>query len=407
MGFAVMAPPSRPRWSFESRWRTPIPEPGTIRDPSIVLRAERALTIVAVVVPSATGPGDPHGNNPGAADLVAWTSQDGGDSFGPGVRINPKGSVVAGTGETAPALALGPKGLCVAYEERLPGGSGTRLVSSWSAMGTQWSEPTSLEEKGVPSSNGYVSLGAGADGTMAVAWLDGRRKDPRGPDLMLAISPDNGRTWTNAKALAAGACPCCRPGVAVAPDGRIAVTYRNVEPGNIRDIFMTTSSDGGRTFSSPRLVARDGWRLDGCPHSGAPVAFHDGRWHVVWYSGGRGPREAGLRHASADARTAGFGPPGLVGGSTLDPNHPMLLSAGGTLNATFQARPARGDGWEPYAAHLTRLAGPVPSDKTPTECSAAGIGVHYPRSVQDATGRIWMVSSRQGHLALRRGRRLD
>jgi len=392
-------------WRFESQWRTPIRTLGFARDPSIVLRAERALTVMAVVEAREDSRADSHGPAGGGADLWTWTSQDGGDSFGPGSRVNPEGTVVAGRGETAPCLIVGPKGLCVAYEERLPDGSGTRLMSSWSAMGDRWASPQPIAAKSIPSSNGYVAMDAGPDATVAAAWLDGRRKDPRGPDVMVAVSRDNGRSWNEAVMVVPGACPCCRPGIAVAPGGEIAVTFRNVEPGNIRDIFLVHSTDRGRTFSRPRLVARDGWKLDGCPHSGAPIAHHAGRWHIAWYSGGRGPSEAGLRLAAATPDCSRFSVPKRIGGSSLDPNHPMLAKSERALLAMFQARPARGDGWEAYAPHAFGVTDAGVPDSAPSECPAAGIGANYPRAALDNTGRLWVVEGREGRIGLRRGRR--
>jgi hypothetical protein len=78
-------------------------------------------------------------------------------------------------------------------------------------------------------------------------------------------------------------CYCCKTSVAAGSNDRIVASWRHVYPGNVRDIALALSSDGGRTFGSPVRVSQDNWVLDGCPENGPAVAIDKGNViHVVW-----------------------------------------------------------------------------------------------------------------------------
>jgi hypothetical protein len=87
----------------------------------------------------------------------------------------------------------------------------------------------------------------------------------------------------SARTIAHGVCYCCKTSVTAAADGSIVAAWRHVYPGNIRDIALTKSSDGGRTFAPPVRVSEDNWVLIGCPENGPAVAVDDtNAIHIVW-----------------------------------------------------------------------------------------------------------------------------
>ena len=399
-------------WRFEARPRQPFSLTTESHDPSVVLRAARALTVVGIVEPpedktAAPAAADPNGHGHGAANgnLMSWTSQDGGDSFDEGVVISDAKFAVSGHGETAPFLTLGRKGLCVVFEQKRPDGKGNDLMASWSSMASMWTKPVCIAPKAVASGNSYASVAAGADGLVAAAWLDSRDKSGGGPHVFVAISEDGGKTWGDAFSVAAGACPCCRPGIAISDKRAISVSWRNVETGDIRDIFTVSSTDGGKSFSKPKLVARDGWRVSGCPHTGCALAYQGELLHAAWYSAGTGRGTSGVRHATSASHGNVWDKPVIISGGTLDPNHPMISSTEGTVLVAFQARPTRGDGWEPYSAHVVDVTSPATRARGFSECPAGGKGVSYPRVLQDAVGRAWVVSTAGHKVTISRARR--
>jgi hypothetical protein len=86
-----------------------------------------------------------------------------------------------------------------------------------------------------------------------------------------------------ASAIASGVCYCCKTSIATGANGIIIAAWRHVYAGNIRDVAVTRSSDGGRTFAPPVRVSEDNWVLDGCPENGPAVAIDQTTAiHVVW-----------------------------------------------------------------------------------------------------------------------------
>lgn len=74
--------------------------------------------------------------------------------------------------------------------------------------------------------------------------------------------------------------------------GVLHVYYRDNND-DVRDIANITSSDNGATFSKPQIVYADGWKINGCPHSGAISSVHGKSALVAWYSGAE--TESGIR----------------------------------------------------------------------------------------------------------------
>ncbi len=107
----------------------------------------------------------------------------------------------------------------------------------------------------------FPSLAAGRDGSLYVAWADGRNGDE---DVLLRRSDDGGRTWTGAvrvndNRLRDGTSQYL-PRVAISPDGRVDVLYldrRGDRPNNVMtDAYLSISADGGKSFDSTRLSSR-------------------------------------------------------------------------------------------------------------------------------------------------------
>lgn len=95
-------------------------------------------------------------------------------------------------------------------------------------------------------------------GTLYASWLDQR---PQGGRVMLAVSSDTGRTWSNPREVAPidATTSQTNPGIAVSGDGTLAVLWndRRADPQD-RCFVATTalSPDGGRTFTAPVALSR-------------------------------------------------------------------------------------------------------------------------------------------------------
>jgi len=108
------------------------------------------------------------------------------------------------------------------------------------------------------------------------AWLDLREKGTR---LFGSVSRDGGASWSTNRLVYASpsgtVCQCCHPSVAVTASGAILVMFRNALDGS-RDLYLTRSEDGGRTFTPARKLGRGTWTLDVCPMDGGAVAVGEG-----------------------------------------------------------------------------------------------------------------------------------
>jgi hypothetical protein len=75
--------------------------------------------------------------------------------------------------------------------------------------------------------------------------------------------------------------------LAMAPNGELWVAWRKTFDGNVRDVVVARSVDGGNTFSAPKRVHHDGWVFSACPHRGPSIGFDRyGRLYIGWYTEG-------------------------------------------------------------------------------------------------------------------------
>ncbi len=143
--------------------------------------------------------------------------------------------------------------------------------------GKTWSHGTSVND--VPSSarEGLHAMAAGTNGSIFCAWLDLRST---GTKLYGSVSKDGGLKWTPNRLIyespGGSICECCTPTVGIDSEGLIYVMFRNSIEG-YRDMYLTTSADGGSTFRAARKLGRGTWKLDGCPMDGGAFVLTNRR----------------------------------------------------------------------------------------------------------------------------------
>jgi hypothetical protein len=252
--------------------------------------------------------------------LIAWGAQEGHANqlyllrMVPGVepvRVNPDGLAVEAL-HHPPRLAVAPGGLLyVSWSSDKPKPEGTLFASDLRLSrsrdgGRSFGDPLRVNDDR-PISHSFDGLAVGPDGTVLVTWIDGRegRKDPA---TWLARVVDEGSRVESVRKVGDDTCVCCRVDAAAGPDGTVALAWRQVFPGDVRDMVLAVSRDGGRTFGDPALISADRWKINACPHRGGAVGLDGrGRVYVSWYTEGTDIRPD-LRFAvSPDGRR--FGPP--------------------------------------------------------------------------------------------------
>ena len=248
--------------------------------------------------------------------------------FGHNVRVNPEpGEVRSWAGDT-PSVAVAPEGaIYVGWNRKSKAGRGNDLMVSISRDGgLSFEQPVKINDDTEPASHGMHSLAIDKDGRVIAAWLDERNVKTSGhtapasthemaepnSEVFVAVSSDGGRTFSPNKKIASDVCPCCKTAIAIAPDGEVYVSWRQVVKGEMRHIAVASSADAGATFSEPVIVSDDQWELYACPVSGAALfAGTDKRLKVLWYTAGKAG-EPGLYSAESTDGGKTFSPRTLV-----------------------------------------------------------------------------------------------
>jgi hypothetical protein len=254
----------------------------------------------------------------GVTDIYAATSRDAGRSFGSPVRVNQVAGAASVSGEQPPRIALiAGRGSApdVAVMWTAKATEGTRLLTARSSNGGR-SFGSAVQVPGTDAggNRGWESMAVSAKGGLVALWLDHRDVPGRPAGSAPMTAHEHGAMSehpaadsmaraqlsriffarvndpASARPIASGVCYCCKTSVAIGPDGSIVASWRHVYAGNIRDIALTTSSDGGRTFAPPVRVSEDNWKLDVCPENGPAVGVDaKNAIHVVWPTLVQGP----------------------------------------------------------------------------------------------------------------------
>ena len=148
-----------------------------------------------------------------------------------------------------------------------------------------------------PMSHSFEGLAVGSDGTVVVGWIDAREGEGQTRSYLARIVDRGSRVEQAVKLDDGETCVCCRIDVA-AGDGVVATLWRKVFPGNIRDMVLGLSRDGGRSFGPPARVASTAGRS----RRARTVAARSPSTAAVAFTS-RGTRRARTRrHASSTPR---------------------------------------------------------------------------------------------------------
>ena len=230
--------------------------------------------------------------------LVTWAAQVGhanqlyllrmGDGAAP-VRVNPEALTVEAL-HHPPRLAVGGGQVYVSWSSGKPKPEGTLFASDLQLSrsldgGRTFERPLRVNEDR-PISHSFDGLALAADGTVVLTWIDGHegRKDPA---TWVARVVEQGTRVEGIRKVGDDTCVCCRVDAATGAGDTVALTWRRVFPGDIRDMVLAVSRDGGRTFGDAKLVSADHWKINACPHRGGAVGLDaKGRVYMSWYTEG-------------------------------------------------------------------------------------------------------------------------
>lgn len=208
-------------------------------------------------------------------------SLDAGRTFSSPVALPSRGILALGR-HRGPRVAIAGEAIVVTaiLGAQRDGGD----VFAWRSTddGRSWSAPARLNGVADSAREGLHGTG-GAGKVVAAVWLDLRAPGTR---LRAAVSLDAGATWSPDRLVyespSGTVCECCHPSVAVSREGDISVMFRN-SLGGSRDLYLTTSRDGGLSFEAAKKLGEGTWKLDGCPMDGGALALDaQGGIGTVW-----------------------------------------------------------------------------------------------------------------------------
>ena len=198
------------------------------------------------------------------------------------------GEKLAANWADVPHLASTGGTLWVHWMQQSGEGHATDIALTRSTdAGFNWSAPVLVNDDGTEAEHGFVSMWPAAGGKLGVAWLDGRASaadaaQPHGGGTALrAALFDTNLQRSNEQVVDELACDCCQTSVAMTDRGPLLV-YRDRGTDEIRDIAATRFD--GSTWSAPRPVHADGWKINACPVNGPSVAADGNDAVVAWYT---------------------------------------------------------------------------------------------------------------------------
>jgi len=339
----------------------------------------------------------------GRSRLDAFASRDGGDTFRDLGSITRPSADIDAQGESSPRFAMDRDELLSAvWRQDIPSQQIFAAVHDWRTG--RYTRPIPVRDAGQRGFAGFPDIAAGPNGSAYVVWLDERNQSKSGDSSSVYFATLRGERFSRNVRIASSTCSCCRPAVTVAPDDTIYVAWRH-DAHDLRDIALATSRDGGRTFSQMRLIARDGWRLHGCPESGPSLLSEGRRLYIAWYTQGSDARSR-VRLSYTDDGGKSFAAPTDISQGTLDANHPHLLAVKPSgLAVIFQARDAdANNGWSPLRPYLVIKSGPTFTRPFPIVAADRGEDAEYPYAVARDSNSIYVSYSLGGRAVLLRGR---
>ncbi len=210
-------------------------------------------------------------------------SSDGGRSW--------RGPVAIDTGQAPPdrvhrsndiRIAVHDDRIRVIWQTRGDGfaDSGPMVLAASDDGGRSWAAapaPATIEDS---PAHGFFALHADSEGSFHLAWLDMRD----GRQGLRYARQDGSDNWGPTHTLDAATCECCWNTLITAGD-EVRLLYRALDP---RDMAMSASSDGGRSWQKRGAVGGFDWRVDACPHVGGDLAVRSvgmPQLHAVVWTG--------------------------------------------------------------------------------------------------------------------------
>lgn len=215
-----------------------------------------------------------------SGDVFVTYSKDGGATFAPAMKVAHLPKIMLGMRRGPRIAAHGDRLTVTVIADEL-------IAFTSNDGGKTWGQPVTINEVSTSAREGLHDLAGAPDGQAFVTWLDLRNGKM---ELWAASSKDGGRTWGKNqqvyKSPDKSVCECCHPSALYDEEGNLAVMWRNSIEGS-RDMWMTTRAKGATAFSTARKIGEGTWKLNACPMDGGKIlALGGGHFGAVWMRNG-------------------------------------------------------------------------------------------------------------------------
>lgn len=205
-------------------------------------------------------------------------AKDGGSTFATPVLVTNHEGLMLGR-RRGPRIAVTDDYIIISAISRNDG----NLVTWRSADGGRtWTGPLRINDQDTSAREGLHAMCTRTKNDVFAVWLDLRDRKTK---LYGAHSTDGGGSWSKNVLIYespdGAICECCHPSVVADGDGNLYVMWRNNLQG-ARDMYLTTSKDGGRHFSAAEKLGAGAWPLKACPMDGGGLAVRGGCAVTVW-----------------------------------------------------------------------------------------------------------------------------
>ncbi|KZY85945.1 hypothetical protein A3741_14660, partial [Oleiphilus sp. HI0069] len=232
------------------------------------------------------------------------SSSDEGRSYTPPIAVNRRPEAIYDDGENRPKILLGKQQeIFISWTHKTPGrySGDVRFARSLDG-GQNFSEPITINNDKALIGHRFDAMLMDGTGRLYLFWIDKRDKkaardrnqDYLGGSIYFTYSDDVGASFQPDKKWVDHSCECCRLALANDSNQDVAILWRHVFPGSIRDHAIAYVKDWKSMQNAhPAKAAIDNWVIEGCPHHGPDMSFdRDDRAHIVWFT--QGDKHKGL-----------------------------------------------------------------------------------------------------------------
>ena len=155
----------------------------------------------------------------------------------------------------------------------------------YSKQKNTWKNNILLNQDGIKSEHGFVSMLPYNNDSFFVTWLDGRTlvgvpKENEQMTLRAAFIDAEGEI-SNDILLDDKTCECCNTAATMTANGPI-VAYRDRSDTEIRDISIVRFVNGN--WTAPKNVYQDHWEIPGCPVNGPAIDSFNDAVALAWFT---------------------------------------------------------------------------------------------------------------------------